>query len=78
MQVIGTAALLLQADYARGTKDSDSLETREVTPELKAELLKLAGEGTKLAKQHRLYVSSVYPGRIRFSGNGPCGIPSRS
>jgi hypothetical protein len=31
LRVLGSTALLLQTDYARGTKDSDVLETPEIT-----------------------------------------------
>ena len=31
LRVIGSSALMLQTDYARGTKDSDVLETADLT-----------------------------------------------
>ncbi len=60
LQVIGSAALFLQCDYERGTKDSDILEIEEI-PEGK-ELLELAGEGTAFAAKHRMYLQSVRKG----------------
>jgi hypothetical protein len=52
LQILGASALLLQLDYARGTKDSDILQTMSVTPEIKEHLLKIAGPGTELASRH--------------------------
>ena len=59
LRVIGSAALMLQAGYQRGTKDSDILETSALTPEISRELLALAGKGSVLAIQHRLYLDIV-------------------
>ncbi len=62
LRIFGAAALLLQTDYARGTKDSDILETMSVTSEVKAHLLEIAGSGTVVAKRHRLFVEIVSSG----------------
>ncbi len=48
--------MILQTDYARGTKDGDILETDEITPAVSAALLALGGKGTALAQRHNLYV----------------------
>jgi len=53
---------MLQANYERGTKDSDVLETPELTSEIQASLLQLAGQGTDLAKKHRIYLEFVANG----------------
>ncbi|RLB39491.1 MAG: hypothetical protein DRH30_09785 [Deltaproteobacteria bacterium] len=62
LTIIGSAALMLQASYERGTKDSDILETREITPAVAEQLKRLAGRETRLAKRHRLHVDIVRNG----------------
>jgi len=62
LKIIGSAALMLQADYERGTKDSDVLETGDVSPEVKRRLLDLAGHGTTLASRHSIYLEFVSSG----------------
>jgi len=62
LTVIGSAALMLQAPYERGTKDSDVLRTSEITPEVDQQLITIAGKGSKLAKRHRLYLEVVSSG----------------
>jgi len=54
LSLIGCGALLLQADYQRGTKDSDVFETTDLREETKTELCALAGKGTDLAVRHSL------------------------
>lgn len=54
LRIIGSAALMLQTDYERGTKDSDVLETAELVAETKDRLLQLAGIDTDLHARHRL------------------------
>ena len=64
LRVLGSTALLLQTDYGRGTKDSDVLETPEITPEVSAALLALGGKGTDLHVRHRMYLeilASAFP-----------------
>lgn len=64
LRVIGSAALMLQVDYERGTKDSDVLETEAITPAVRKALLDLAGRGSELFQRHRMYldiVSSALP-----------------
>ena len=70
LRIIGCSALTLQADYDRGTKDSDVLETAELTSETKNRLLGLAGRGTDLHDRHRLYIDIVSEG-IPFLPQGP-------
>ena len=62
LTIIGSAALMLQAPYERGTKDSDVLETSAITPEVSEQLRQLAGKNTTLAKRHRLYIEVVRNG----------------
>ena len=70
LRIIGCSALLLQADYARGTKDSDVLESAELPVETKLRLLALAGEGTKLHIRHKHYIEFV-PGGLPFLRQTP-------
>lgn len=62
MQIIGCSALLLQTDYNRGTKDSDILETEEISTDVKARLLKIAGPNTQLHKKYRVYLEFTKSG----------------
>ena len=59
LRIIGSAALLLQTDYQRGTKDSDVLATAELKSGAAARLTELAGKGTDLCLRHRMYVDIV-------------------
>jgi len=60
LQVIGSAALMLQVDdYERGTKDSDILEAKEITPAVKKQLLALAGPKTVLQAKYGIYIEFV-------------------
>ncbi len=59
LQIIGSAALMLQTRYERGTKDSDILESRDGSPKIKAQLLTLAGKDTDIYKRLHLYVDIV-------------------
>jgi len=64
LRLLGSTALILQTDYARGTKDGDILETSEITPAVSAGLLALGGRGTLLARRHNMYVeilASAFP-----------------
>src|ERR1044071_10260694 len=62
LSLIGCGALLLQADYQRGTKDSDVFETTDLREDTKTELCALAGKGTDLAVRHRHYIDIVANG----------------
>lgn len=66
--VIGSGALMLQVRYERGTNDSDILETLDLSPETKQQLVSLAGPDTSLHKQCRLYLDVV--------GNGIPFLPA--
>lgn len=60
LQIIGSAALMLQTDYDRGTKDGDVLESKENTVAIKEQLLALAGKNTDLHAQFGMYVDVVF------------------
>lgn len=62
LPIIGSAALMLQADYERGTKDSDILETEQLALETGQRLLALAGRDTELHARHGIYVELVASG----------------
>jgi hypothetical protein len=62
LPVIGAMALLLQTDYERGTKDSDVLETKEIVPDVRRQLLSLAGKGSRLHLRHKIFLEIVSPG----------------
>jgi hypothetical protein len=62
LRIIGASALMLQARYERGTKDSDILETADLGEETKARLLELAGPGKEVSKRHGLYIEFVASG----------------
>jgi hypothetical protein len=62
--------VLLQADYQRGTKDSDVFETTDLREETKSALLALARKGTDLAARHKHYIDIVANG-IPFLPQAP-------
>lgn len=62
LSIIGCGALMLQASYERGTKDSDVFETTDLTDETKRRLVELAGKGTELHRRRNLYVDIVANG----------------
>lgn len=68
LSVIGSGALMLQVSYERGTKDSDVLETTDLSSETKTRLVRIAGPGTLLHQQWKLYLDVV--------GNGIPFLPS--
>lgn len=70
LPIFGSAALLLQTSYQRMTKDSDVLETSQHTDAVKKRLHRLAGQGSDLHRQHRLYVEIV-PNGIPFLPHVP-------
>jgi hypothetical protein len=74
LRLIGSAALMLQTDYRRGTNDSDVLETANLTNEIKARLLTIAGKNSPLFERHRLYLEIVVPG-LPFLPQGPVWHP---
>ncbi len=44
LRLIGSTALMLQTSYARGTKDSDVLETSDLTDDVRRRLRERAGK----------------------------------
>jgi len=62
LRVLGSVALMLQADYVRGTKDGDVLETAPINQDIKVELLGRGGKGSALAKRHDIYLDIVAGG----------------
>jgi hypothetical protein len=74
LRLIGSAALMLQTNYERGTKDSDVLETTSLTDEIKTRLLAIAGKDSRLLDRHRLYLEIVASG-IPFLPRGPVWHP---
>jgi hypothetical protein len=62
LRILGSVALMIQADYVRGTKDGDVLETTPINQGIKQELLGLGGKGTALANRHGLYLDIVNSG----------------
>lgn len=59
LQVIGSAALMLQTDYDRGTKDGDVLESRNGPAAIKEQLIALAGKNTDIHIQFRVHIDVV-------------------
>lgn len=51
LSIIGSGALMLQADYERGTKDSDVFETMDLTGDTKRCLVAIAGPDTDLHRR---------------------------
>lgn len=64
LRIIGSTALMLQTNYARGTKDSDVIETVAITPAIKEHLLKLAPQDpeSETFKKYRMYIDVVGQG----------------
>lgn len=62
LRVIGSGALMLQANYERRTKDGDVIETADLTNEIKKTLLGIAGKGTDMHKRWNIYLDIVIPG----------------
>lgn len=64
LRIIGSAALMLQTSYERGTKDSDVIETAVITPRIKQHLLDLApsNKGSETFKKYRMYLDVVAAG----------------
>lgn len=62
LRIIGSAALMLQAGYERGTKDSDILETAALIGPVGEKLLALAGKKSDLSKVYGIYLDIVAGG----------------
>ena len=74
LRIIGSTALMLQTSYDRGTKDSDILETDELTYPIAARLIEIAGPDTAIHKRRGLYVDIVRRG-IPFRRQTPVCVP---
>ena len=74
LRILGSMALMIQADYVRGTKDGDVLESIAITPSIKLEMLALGGQETALANRHGLYLDFV-PSGILFRPMAPVYHP---
>jgi len=61
LKIIGASSILLQMEYAEGTKDCDILETKSITSSIEKKLLSLGGKGSKLSTIHRVYIEFVNP-----------------
>jgi hypothetical protein len=62
LSILGSGALMLQTSYERGTKDSDVLETTDLSDDVKQRLVALAGAGTELHRRRKLYIDIVRNG----------------
>ncbi|MFC1679416.1 DUF6036 family nucleotidyltransferase [Elusimicrobiota bacterium] len=72
--IIGSCALMLQAEYQRVTKDSDVLETRQMDGVVRKRLIDLAGWGSRLHKRHGIYLDIVQ-GSLPFLPQRPIFHP---
>lgn len=70
LRIIGSTALMLQTAYYRGTKDSDVLETDEVTDAVAERLLHIAGPGTEIHTRRAMYIDIVRRG-VPFRRQSP-------
>lgn len=61
---------MLQADYERGTKDGDVLESQDLTPEIRRGLLALGGRNTTLHRRNGIYLDIVF-GALPFLPQRP-------
>ena len=77
LRLLGSAALMFQTSYARGTKDSDILETNDLTEATKRRLLERAGKGSQLHTKHRIYLELV-PHGLPFLPQVPIYHPATS
>ena len=62
LKLIGSAALMLQANYVRVTKDADVLQVEPLTADLCQRLEALAGRGSALDRRHNMYLEFVGAG----------------
>jgi hypothetical protein len=74
LRVLGSVALMLQTDYARGTRDGDVLEMASVTGETKNIILAAAGAGTRIHQRHGIYLD-VVAGGLPFLPHDPMWHP---
>jgi len=62
LRIIGSTALMLQTSYNRGTRDSDVLETDEVTDQIAARLMEIAGPDSAIHSRRGMYIDIVQRG----------------
>lgn len=74
LRIIGSTALMLQADYERVSKDSDVLETDLLSEYNKKCLIELSGPGTAIHQRFRLYLDLV-PSALPFLPQVPLYHP---
>ena len=77
IKVIGSTALMLQAEYLRGTKDSDVLGVMPIQGEIRERLQHLAGLGSRLQDLHQFFLDIVPPG-LPFLPHPPKFLPLES
>ena len=70
LRIVGSTALMLQTSHARGTKDSDVLETDEVTENVARHLIEIAGPDTEIHKRRGVYIDIVRRG-VQFRRQAP-------
>lgn len=70
LRILGSTALFLRTDYARGTRDSDVLSTAELEPPIQERLLEIAGPSSKLARRFHLHLQ-ILPNGIPFLPRAP-------
>jgi hypothetical protein len=59
LRILGSAALMLQTNYQRGTKDGDVLQTVDLTDDVRSQLLLVAGRDSPLYARRRCYLDIV-------------------
>ena len=74
LRFLGSAALMLQTKYERGTNDGDVIETGQFTKDISDRLVNLAGRGSALYKKHRIHIHIVRAG-IPFLPHTPLWHP---
>lgn len=62
LHLFGSAALMLQMDYVRGTKDADIFEIEPIPKPIAKQLEELAGKDSRLFKRHGMYIQIVQSG----------------
>ncbi len=77
LRVLGSTALFLRTNYQRGTKDSDVIETAQITPEIRAQARALGGKGSPLHLRHGVYVDFL-PSAFPFLPEEPLWHPVAS
>lgn len=71
LRLIGSTALMLQADYDRGTKDSDVLETVDLNGDTQRRLGVLAGRQSPMHQVHGMFLDIVHHA-LPFLPEEPC------